>query len=113
MTTSRLRLGAAAVILGILVFLGFRMTPVYLRNIELQTFVDQTAQDAASRTRSDEELARAVLQKAASLQLPVSRGNVQVRRPEGGLRIEVRYRVRVELPLYSVDLHFYPGAGSR
>jgi len=25
----------------------------------------------------------------------------------------VRYSVRVNLPLYTVDLHFYPGAGSQ
>jgi hypothetical protein len=29
------------------------------------------------------------------------------------VRIDVRYFVRVTLPGYTVDLHFYPGAGSR
>jgi hypothetical protein len=29
------------------------------------------------------------------------------------VHIEVRYAVRVDLPFYTVDLHFYPGAGSR
>ena len=32
--------------------------------------------------------------------------------PEG-IRISVRYFVRVSMPGYTVDLHFYPGAGSR
>jgi hypothetical protein len=30
-----------------------------------------------------------------------------------GTRIDVRYNARVDLPLYTVDLHFYPGAGSK
>ena len=30
-----------------------------------------------------------------------------------GTRIDVRYVARVDLPLYTVDLHFYPGAGSK
>jgi len=38
---------------------------------------------------------------------------VQIVRSQGGLRIDVRYFVRVTLPGYTVDLHFYPGAGSR
>jgi len=29
------------------------------------------------------------------------------------MRIDVRYFVRVNLPAYTVDLHFYPGAGSK
>jgi hypothetical protein len=29
------------------------------------------------------------------------------------MRIDVRYQVRVDLPGYTVNLHFYPGAGSR
>ena len=113
MTTSRLRLAAAAVILAVLIFLGFRLFPLYLRNLELQKFVDETARSAVSLTRPDEALRAAILQKAASLELPVAAGNVHIQRQEGSVRIDVRYVVKVELPLYTVDLHFYPGAGSR
>jgi hypothetical protein len=38
---------------------------------------------------------------------------VHIDRSADGLRIDVRYFVRVTLPFYTVDLHFYPGAGSR
>ena len=113
MTTSRLRLAAAALILLVLVLLGVRLLPLYLRNLELQKFVDETAQDAASRTRPDDALRGGVLQKAGSLGLPVTASNVQITRTEGSVRIDVRYVVKVELPLYTVVLHFYPGAGSR
>jgi hypothetical protein len=54
-----------------------------------------------------------VLDKARALDLPVQPGNVQIVRREGTVRIDVRYIVRVDLPGYTVDLHFYPGAGSR
>jgi hypothetical protein len=43
----------------------------------------------------------------------VKQDNVQVIRSRDGVRIDVRYFVRVTLPGYTVDLHFYPGAGSR
>jgi hypothetical protein len=38
---------------------------------------------------------------------------VHIDRTPDELRIAVRYFVRVSLPGYTVDLHFYPGAGSR
>ena len=39
--------------------------------------------------------------------------NVHIERTADSVHIEVRYLVRVDLPLYTVDLHFYPGAGNR
>jgi hypothetical protein len=39
--------------------------------------------------------------------------NVRIQRTSDRVQIDVRYFVRVDLPLYTVDLHFYPGAGSR
>jgi hypothetical protein len=51
-----------------------------------------------------------VLEKAASLGLPVKAGDVHIRREGEAMRIEVRYIVRVDFPLYTVDLHFYPGS---
>ncbi len=56
---------------------------------------------------------RTVLTKAIELDLPVKADNVQINHLPDGLRIDVRYFVRVNFPGYTVDLHFYPGAGSR
>jgi hypothetical protein len=55
----------------------------------------------------------AVLEKAAFLGLPVKAENVLIKRSTDSIRIDVRYFVRVDFPIYTVDLHFYPGAGSR
>ncbi len=43
---------------------------------------------------------------------PVRSGDIEVKRSANELRINVRYIVRVNLPMYTVDLHFYPGAVS-
>jgi hypothetical protein len=53
-----------------------------------------------------------VLDRAHQLDLPVKEDNVHIIRSREGVRIDVRYFVRVSLPGYTVDLHFYPGAGS-
>ena len=51
--------------------------------------------------------------RRTSLDLPVRADNVKIVHSKDGMRIDVRYFVRVNAPGYTVDLHFYPGAGSR
>ena len=113
MIATRLRLAAGVAVLAILVVLGVRLIPIYLRNRELQQFVEDVTHRAAAPTSSDDVLRSWVLARAADLGLPVVADNVQIQRAPESVHIEVRYAVRVDLPLYTVDLHFYPGAGSR
>jgi len=107
---SRLRIAVAVLILGILAAFGARLLPVYLDNMKLQSYVAGMAQNEEARTRPDEAIQVDVLEKAASLGLPVKADNVHIKRSGDGMRIDVRYIVRVDLPLYTVDLHFYPGS---
>ena len=110
---SRLRIAAAVLILIALAIMGARLLPLYLDNMRLQSYVERITQDAENRTLPDDALRVAVLEKAAFLGLPVKAENVRIKRSEDTMRIDVRYVVRVDFPLYTVDLHFYPGAGSR
>jgi hypothetical protein len=100
-------------VLAILVFLGIRLIPIYYHNQELQQFVEDVTHRAAAPTSSDDVLRSWILDKAGELELPVAADNVRIQRTSDRLHIDVRYVVRVDLPLYTVDLHFYPGAGSR
>ena len=103
---------AAAVLTALLAFTAL-FAPIYYRNLELQNYVSGVAQRVENQTNSDDVLRTWVLDKAHALDLPVKEDNVQVIRSKEGVRIDVRYFVRVDLPGYTVDLHFYPGAGSR
>ena len=109
----RVRIAAAVLILVVLGILGARLAPIYVENMRLQSYVAAITQDEVALTRPDEALRVAVLEKAAFLGLPVKAENVQIKRSTESMRIDVRYIVRVDFPLYTVDLHFYPGAGSR
>ncbi|MFN7993438.1 MAG: hypothetical protein U0Q18_07550 [Bryobacteraceae bacterium] len=113
MKVSRWRMAAGVGVLAILVFLGARLIPIYVRNLQLQQFVEDVTHRPAAPTTSDDLVRTWVLQKAADLDLPVKAGNVLIQRSPEKVRIDVRYVVRVDLPLYTVDLHFYPGAGSK
>jgi len=104
---------AGCLILAILLLAAVLFTPLYLRNLELQNFVAGITHDVKNQGKPDGTLRTWVLERAEELELPVTEDNVHIMRAPEGMRIDVRYSVRVNLPLYTVDLHFYPGAGSR
>lgn len=103
---------------GIAVLVGMAgllavFTPIYIHNLQLQNYVGSLTQAVDSRNSPDTQLRAEILQEAHNLGLPVTEDNVQISRSAGALRIDVRYLVPVRLPGYAVNLHFYPGAGSR
>ena len=103
---------ALAVVAGLAVF-GVEVGPIYIHNLQLQSFVGTLTARPENLSQGDDALRQQVLKRAQALDLPVRGENVQIARREGSVRIDVRYIVRVDLPGYTVDLHFYPGAGSR
>ena len=109
----RWRLAAAGAVLAALAGFTAMFAPIYVHNLQLQNYVAKITLSAENQKQSDQALLAGVLQKAAALELPVKADNVQIIRSPEGLRIDVRYFVRVTVPGYTVDLHFYPGAGSR
>lgn len=109
----RWRMAAAGVLLAGLVLFAILFLPIYFHNLELQNFVADVAARSDSASKSDDLLRTWVLDKAHELGLPVRAGDVKIAHSPDGMRIDVRYQVRVDLPGYTVNLHFYPGAGSR
>jgi len=93
------RAGAGIAVLLALAAVGALLIPVYLHNMELERFVrDQPA-------GSDEAIRQAIVDKGRSLGLDIALDHLQIKRLAGG-ETQVRYVVRVTLPLYTVDLHF-------
>lgn len=109
----RWRIAAAVLILAGLALFAAMFAPIYYHNMELQNFVSEVAARPDTPSKSDDLLRTWVLDKAHELDLPVRADNVKIVHSKDGMRIDVRYFVRVNAPGYTVDLHFYPGAGSR
>lgn len=108
----RWRIVAGCAVLAALGFFAILFAPVYIRNLKLQNYVDELTHTVGSDRQTDDALRERVLAKARELGLPVTADNVRIYRRDG-LRIDVQYAVTVTAPLYSVSIHFYPGAGSR
>jgi hypothetical protein len=111
----RWRIAAAAAVLGMLVAVLAVGTPYYVKNLKLQSYVAGLTRAVEIREQTDQRIRSRVLEKAHELGLPVTEDNVQIaRQPDGAVsKIDVRYSIPVDLPGYTVKLHFYPGAGSR
>jgi hypothetical protein len=109
----RWRIAAAIVVVAGLGLFAALFTPIYFHNLELQNFVAEVAARPDVQSKSDDLVRTWVLDKAYQLQLPIHADNVKIAHSPEGMRIDVRYQVKVDLPGYTVNLHFYPGAGSR
>lgn len=107
------RIVIAAIVLAALGLFIARFTPIYVHNLELQNYVTGVTGRPGIETNSDDVLRTWVVDRAHQLALPIHADDVKIARSSGGLHIDVRYQVRVDLPGYTVNLHFYPGAGSR
>jgi hypothetical protein len=109
----RWRVAAAVAVLAVLAWFGISLAPYYFRNLQFQQSVENITHRVENREKSDDLLRTWVVEKAAALDLPVKAADVHVNRSPDGLRIDVHYIVRINLPVYTVDLHFHPGAGTR
>ena len=104
------RIGAGLAVLLVMLVLATRLLPPYLRNLQFQNALTGVVQRAADSAGSDATILEGVLEQAARLGLRVEAGDVRVRRAQGRLQVEVFYRAPVDLPLFTVDLHFHPRA---
>ncbi|MBI3679571.1 MAG: hypothetical protein HY235_04165 [Acidobacteria bacterium] len=106
------RLAGIAVLVALLLFCALLVNP-YVQNWKLQRYLEETAFAPQTQPQPAEVLTASVVDYAARLGLPVKADQVRVSKSEAGVFIEARYFVRVDLLLYTVDLHFRPSAGAR
>jgi hypothetical protein len=98
------------IIAGIAVFASFAiilafLAPVYVDNFRLREYVrDLTAQSEAA-AESDDQLRAEVLDRAHRLDLPVQGADIHIIHNGTRPHVEMRYKVRMDLALYQVDLH--------
>lgn len=100
------RTAAGVAVLAGIALIGVLLVPVYLHNLALEKFLRET------HPATEEILRQELLDKGRSLGLDIVPDHLRIRRSDvrgavnGGINYDVRYVVRVALPLYTVDLHF-------
>ncbi|MDP2996564.1 MAG: hypothetical protein Q8N47_03685 [Bryobacterales bacterium] len=112
MLTSCLRIGAAVVILAGLAVSAVLMLPPYYRNFEFQRRLERLAHQSDAATQPAEVVRTQALSAAAELGLPVRSDQIAVERAGERYRLRVLYVRRVDLLIYTVDLHFRSSTGN-
>lgn len=104
------RVAAGVAVLAVMLAVGVLLIPPYVENWKLQSFINDLAADPDIAKKPPETIRANIVNKAASLGLPVHTDDVRVTKVGDGFRIEVLYIVHIDLPIYTVDLHFRPAA---
>jgi hypothetical protein len=106
-----LRVAAGVVVLLVLAGIGVVLIPPYIANWKLQRYVNELIDDPATASQPPDAVRARIVNRAASLGLPLHSDDVQVSPSRNALRIDALYVVHVDIAGYSVDLHFRPAAG--
>ena len=89
------------------VYMLAMLIPPYFENARFQRYLDS----AVHLPVAPEVLKADIVNRAAGMGLPVRDGDVRISSGQGnGLRVDIVYVNRVDLALYTVDLHFHPAA---
>ena len=111
MKTSKIRVAAGVAVLLALAGITALMVPPYLESWQLQRYLSDLVEDRAAIAKTPDAIQIMVLNKAATLGLPLHGDDVKVTAANGTIHIQALYIVHVDLRLYTVDLHFRPEAG--
>jgi hypothetical protein len=117
MRRAKIILGLA--VLGLALIAGLQIASCELANLEFQSDLrDVTAEIAAriglSSPTTDEELRNLVIRKAERYQIPLQPDQITVQHigtgDESKVYLAADYKVRVNLLVYSLTLHFTPSS---
>jgi hypothetical protein len=87
-----------------LIFIAWKLIPVKVKAAELRQEVVDEAKSAG--THSDDRIRKAILAKAAELELPVTTEDVTIKRHANEIAVEVDYVVPVAFPGYTYNMKF-------
>lgn len=93
------------VVLFSLIYVGWRVLPVYYTHYELEDFIESQARLDSYSQRTESEIAETIAQKAKELDLPVTLDQVKVQKAPGAVVISTEYTVHVDLPIRPLDLN--------
>ncbi len=117
MRKAKIFLGLAA--LGLALIAGWQIASCELANLEFQSDLRDAAAEIAARIglsspTTDDELRKLVIRKAERYEIPLQPDQITVQHIGTGdastVYLAVDYKVRVNLLVYSLTLHFTPSS---
>ena len=93
-------------LLGVAIFLGIKLVPIYYAGSNFESDVKTEASRAGAHSLDNETVTKDILDLAKRHEIPLNKGNIRLDRVVGQLRIAVRYTVPVDLIILQRDLDF-------
>jgi len=91
------------ILLGLAIFIAWKMIPVKVKAAELrQTVVDEAK---SAGTHGDDRIKAAILAKAREDNLPVTEQDINIVRANGEITVTVTYTIPVVFPGYTYNWH--------
>ena len=91
------------ILLGLAIFVAWKMIPVKVRAADLRQTVIDEAKSAGSHT--DERILAGILAKAREVDLPVTESDVKITRHNSEITVDVTYVIPIEFPGYTYQWH--------
>ena len=94
--------GAVALVI---MLVAIKVAPIMIHVGELDKQIGVYADRANRREYNDKRIARAILSKAESLDLPVTKKDINIKRTSSRIKITVSYDIAIEFPGYTYVWH--------
>jgi hypothetical protein len=89
----------------IVALIGIKVAPIMINVGELDKQIGVYADRANRREYNDKRIERAILSKAETLDLPVTKKDIKIQRTSNRIKITVTYDVPIEFPGYTYVWH--------
>ena len=89
----------------IVALVSIKVAPIMIHVGELDKQIGVYADRANRREYNDKRIERAILAKAESLDLPVTKKDIKIKRTSNRIKITVTYKVEIEFPGYTYVWH--------
>jgi hypothetical protein len=106
----------AIVVTAIIVFAFYatiKIVPPYAANYQLADKMQEQARFAVVNHYTDEQIRDNVYRVVQDLEIPVKREDIKVEASNRIVKIDVDYKVPIDLLTYHLDLHFTPSSENR
>ncbi len=95
------------------IYLGVKLIPLYVNNFQFQDAMENEARLGVVSRKTAEQIRDTIFTKAQELGLPLTREQIRVEADLRTVRISCEYDIHVELPGYTLRLHFNPSSTER
>ena len=108
--SSRLKLITFLVVLVAMIYVGVKVIPILVNNMQFQDAIESTARFASVNRQSVDDIRTSVLKEAENEDIPITAQDIHVKGESGRVEIAADYSVTVNLGIYQWTLNFHPYA---